>query len=283
MVGPGAVLILGVAVALGGSGCRREGRSPGGDRRRAAGITLTSPGAAPRRLLRYRFAAGERLRYRMKSRRKISRLPAPLEPVRLVLSVQTERARGSRALVRWRVERVISGSPRLLGLSLWMETSDRGEITRVSRLPPAPGGAPASGAKGAPLGQSLRQLLLAWPAEPVGVGATWTQVRDLILVPSMGGGIRARIEARYRVERVKGCGQGRCVSLSVRSDLRLSQRAGRVKILGTGSGVGRVLFDLSRGRLLESHTRATIRMSTSLAPGKVVQRLVLEQSMELTR
>ena len=54
-------------------------------------------------------------------------------------------------------------------------------------------------------------------------------------------------------------------------------------MLGKGEGSGRVIFDLERGRLLESHTQAAIGLSTSLAPNKVIQKITLKQSLQLTR
>ncbi len=265
---------LATAVVLLSSGC--------GDRKKRAAkkpapeVTVQGLGEAPRTRLRYRFRVGETLHYRMTSHRKISGLPGPSAPVKVRLSALTEQVQGRRARLRWRVEHVSSGSARLRGLSLYVQTTDRGEISTVGRSRPGPKSA-------VPLGQSVRQLFLAWPAEAVGPGARWTQVRKLLLAPSTKGGIRARVEARYKLERVVPCGQSTCAHLSVSTSVKLSHKAGRVKILGNGSGSGRVVFDLRRGRLLESHTRAEIGMSTSLKPGKIVQRLTLKQSMELTR
>jgi hypothetical protein len=210
----------------------------------------------------------------MTSRRRITGLPSD-GPVVIQLSVRTAWVRERRAQLRWRVEGVISGSPRLQGLELWVETSDRGEISTVTRGRPAP--------RQSSLRQTVSQLFLAWPAEAVGPGARWTQRRDLILAPSMQGGIRARMIARYRFERIAPCGQGRCAHLSLHTTVELSHKAGRVRIQGRGSGTGRVVFDLRRGRLFESHTRAEIGLSTSLAPEKVVQKISLKQSLELKR
>lgn len=239
-------------------------------------VTVQSVGEAPRMRLRYRFRAGETLAYRMTSLRRISGLPNPGGPVTITLSVTTDRVQDRRARLRWRVEQVHSGSSRLKGTELWVETSDLGEITTVSS------GRPSVQTPGQ-LHQSVRQLFSAWPGPAVGPGARWTQRRDLILAASIKGGFRARVVARYRFDRVAPCGQGRCAHLSVRTSLHLSHKAGKVKILGKGTGTGRVVFDLDRGRLLKSRIRAAIDLSTSLAPGKVVQRMTLEQSMELTR
>jgi hypothetical protein len=195
--------------------------------------------------------------------------------VAITLSVLTDRVRDRRARLRWRVERVSSGSGRLLGLDLWVETSDRGEISTVSR------GRPVQ--RSTHLGQSVRQLYLAWPAEAVGPGARWTQRRDLILAASSKGGFRAQVVARYSFDRVAPCGRGRCAHLSLHTTVALSHKAGKVKVEGKGTGTGRVVFDLERGHLLESHTRAEIGLSTSLAPGKVVQKISLVQSLELRR
>lgn len=244
-------------------------------RRPAAVVTVHSTGSAPRVALRYRFRVGETLTYRMTSKRRISGLPSPEKPVTIHLSAHTVRVRKHRARLRWRVERVVSGSTRLRGLALWVETSDRGEISAVRRGRPAP---PKSS-----LGQSVRQLFVAWPAVAVGPGARWTQRRDLILAPSTGDGFRTKVEARYRFERIAPCGQGRCAYLSVRTSLLLTHQAGRVRVQGKGSGVGRVVFDLRRGRLLGSHTRAEIGLSTSLDPSRVLQKLSLKQSLELIR
>lgn len=269
-----APLVCGLLLLGLGSGCKRK-RKKSAPARRA--LTVQSVGAAPRMRLRYRFGVGEKLTYRMTSRRNITGLPGS-GPVSLTLSVTTDRVRRRRARLRWRVEQVASGSPRLRGLELWVETSDRGEISTVSRGRPHPRPRTAE-----QLQQSVRQIYLAWPAKAVGPGARWTQRRDLILAASTKGGFRAKVVARYSFDRVAPCGQGRCVHLSLRTTLELSHKAGKVKVLGKGEGSGRVIFDLERGRLLESHTQAAIGLSTSLAPNKVIQKITLKQSLLLTR
>lgn len=254
-------------------GC--EGKKLISPKRPAAVMTLHSAGSEPRVALRYRFRAGETLTFRMTSRRRITGLPSPHGPVEILLSAYTDRVQKRRARLRWRVERVVSGSPRLLGLELWVETSDRGEISTVSRGRPAP--------QRSSLRQTVRQLFLAWPKAAVGPGARWTQRRDLILAPSTRGGVRAKVEARYHFDRIAPCGQGRCAHFSVRTSLLISHKAGRVLVQGKGTGTGQVVFDLRRRRLLESHTRAEIGLSTSLAPNRVIQKIFLKQSMELSR
>jgi hypothetical protein len=271
---PSQVVAVFVLVCAMGAGCQE--RVILALRVVPAVVTVHSIGDAPRTRLRYRFDVGETLTYRMKSHRRISGLSNPAAPVAITLSVHTERVRNRRARLRWRVESVSSGSGRLKGLELWVETSDRGEITRVRR------GQPASKEPGQ-LDQSMRQIFLAWPAQAVGPGAYWTQRRDLILAASTQGGFRTQVVALYRFERVAPCGQGRCAHFSVRTTVALSHKAGKVQVQGRGSGSGRVVFDLDRGRLLQSHTRAVIDMSTSLVPGKVVQKLTLVQSLELIR
>lgn len=268
---PRSIAVL-VVLSCGVLGCGKKKRI---SRKGPAVVTLHSAGAEPRVALRYRFKAGETLAYRMTSRRRITGLPSPDEPVTIHLSAFTDRVRKRRARLRWRVDRVLSGSPRLQGLALWVETSDRGEISTVSRGRPAP--------QKSSLRESVGQLFLAWPEAAVGPGARWTQRRDLILSPATGGGFRAKVEARYRFERIAPCGQGRCAHLSVRTTLLLTHKAGRVRVQGKGTGTGRVVFDLRRGRLLESHTRAEIGLSTSLAPNQVIQKIFLKQSMELRR
>jgi len=269
-----AVLGCGLLLIAAGLGCGPKKKSPAPVR--PAALTVQSVGAAPRRRLRYHFGVGEKLAYRMISRRKISGLLSATGPVSLLLSVRTERIRGRRALLRWRVEHVDSGAQRLRGRELWVDTSDRGEITTVSRGRPRP-------APPAQLHQSVRLLYLAWPNEAVGPGARWIQRRDLILAASTQGGFRAKVVARYSFDRVAPCGQGRCAHLSLRMALKLSHRAGKVKVKGEGTGTGRVVFDLQRGRLQESHIQAVIGLSTSIAPGKVLQKITLVQSMTLTR
>jgi len=270
----------GMALVALGTGCQRK-EIPRPDQRPNA-VTVQSVGAEPRLKLRYRYRAGESLTYRITSHREISGLPRPAGPVAVTLSVFTDRVRGRRARLRWRVERVASGSARLQGLDLWVETSDRGEISTVSRGRPRPRSRPRPKPSGQ-VQQSVRRLYLAWPAEAVGPGAWWIQRRDVILAPSTHGGFRARVAARYRFDRVAPCGRGRCAHLSMRLTMDLSHKAGLVKVRGKGRGSGRVVFDLERGRLLESHTRAVIGLSTSLMPNKVVQRLSLNQSMVMTR
>jgi hypothetical protein len=263
-------------------------------------VVVHSTGVEPRIRLRYRFQPAETLKYRMKSHRRISGLSNPAAPVIITLSVRTDRVWDRRALLRWRVESVTSGSGRLRGLELWVETSDRGEITRVRRGQPPGKGTEQSAPKGTrqPVGKgprqsagkglgqidrSMRQIFLAWPAQAVGPGAHWTQRRDLILAASTKGGLRTRVVARYRFERIAPCGHGRCAHFSVRITVALSHKAGKVRVQGNGTGTGRVVFDLDRGRVLESHTRAVVDLSTSLLPGKVVQKLILVQSLEMIR
>jgi len=282
-------LVLALAI---GSGCQK--RAMLFPKEGPVVVVVHSTGVAPRIRLRYRFEPAETLTYRMKSHRRISGLSNPAAPVNITLSVRTDRVWDRQALLRWRVESVTSGSGRLRGLELWVETSDRGELTRVRRgQPPGPGkGMGQSAAKGprpsagkgvGQIDRSMRQIFLAWPAQAVGPGAHWTQRRDLILAASTQGGLRTRVVARYRFERIAPCGQGRCAHFSVRTTVALSHKAGKVRVQGNGTGTGRVVFDLDRGRLLESHTRAVVDLSTSLLPGKVVQKLILVQSLELIR
>jgi hypothetical protein len=272
-----STLVCGLVLLVLGPGCKGQGQGKKKSAPARPGtLTVESVGAQPRMKLRYRVRPGEKLTYRMTSHRKISGLPGHSGPVSLTLSVSTDRVRGRRARLRWRVEQVASGSPRLRGLDLWVETSDRGEISTVSRGRPRPRTAQQ-------LQQSVRQIYLAWPAKAVGPGARWTQRRDLILAASTKGGFRAKVVARYSFDRVAPCGQGRCVHLSLRTTLELSHKAGKVNVLGKGEGSGRVIFDLERGRLLESHTQAAIGLSTSLAPNKVIQKITLKQSLLLTR
>jgi len=240
-------------------------------------VTVLSAGVAPRVRLRYHFRAGESLTYRMTSQRRISGVSSAATPVTTTLSVYTDRVVDKRARLRWRVEGVSGGSSRLRGTELWVETSDRGEITSVSQGRPVAKKGPGQ------LDQSMRQLFLSWPAQALGPGARWIQRRDLILAASSHGGFKTRVVAKYRFERIARCGQGRCAHFSVRTTVALSHKAGKVKIMGKGTGSGQVVFDLDRGRLLKSHTRAEIDLSTSLAPDKVVQKVTLIQSLELTR
>jgi len=271
-----STLVCGLVLLGLGSGCKRKKKRPAPAT--PGVLTVQSVGAKPRVRLRYRFRVGEKLAYRMTSHREISGLPGPSGPVSLRLSVSTDRVRDRRARLRWRVERVASGPQRLRGLDLWVETSDRGEISSVSRGRPRPRPRTAQ-----QLQQSVRQIYLAWPAEAVGPGARWTQRRDLILAASTDGGFRAQVVARYSFDRVAPCGQGQCAHLSLRTTLTLSHKAGKVKVLGKGEGSGGVVFDLKRGRLLESRTQAAIGLSTSLAPNKVIQKITLKQSLQLTR
>jgi hypothetical protein len=240
------------------------------------GMTVRSRGAEPRVKLRYRFRAGETLRYRMTSRRRITGLPDAPGPVVVALSVHTAQVRQQRARLRWRVERVVQGSPRLQGLSLWVETTSRGALSSVTRRQESPAVDPQ-------LGQSVRQLYVAWPAEALGPGARWTQRRDMILATSTRGGFRTRLVARFVFDRVAPCGQGRCAHVSLRTTVALSHRAGRVKIKGKGTGRGRVVFDLTRGQLVTSRTRAEIGLSTSLSGDDVVQKITLDQALEELR
>ncbi len=268
-----ALAIVVSLVAL--PGCRKRAKRSA--RAPRAVVTVQSVGVAPRVRLRYQFRAGESLTYRMTSQRRISGVPSATAPVTTTLSMYIDRVVNKRARLRWRVEGVSSGSSRLRGTQLWVETSDRGEITSVSQGRPTAKKGPEQ------LDQSMRQLFLSWPAQALGPGARWTQRRDLILAASSRGGFKTRVVARYRFERIARCGQGRCAHFSVRTTVALSHKAGKVKVMGKGAGSGQVVFDLDRGRLQKSHTRAQIDLSTSLAPDKVVQKITLIQSMELTR
>jgi hypothetical protein len=243
-------------------------------------VTVLERGGEPRHRLRYRYQRGETLRYRLTSRRRLTGVPGGERPVTAELSVHTARVDGRRARLRWQIERV-QGAP-LQRTPLWIETSDRGEISAV-RQRFRPGRARGGRASGKPVRQSVRQLYLAWPEPAVGPGARWEQRRDLILAASVQGGVRARVHASYTFDRVARCGQGRCAYLSVRTRLDARQRAGRVKVRGKGGGTGRVVFDLDKGRLMESSTRADLGLGTSLQPGETVQRLRLEQSLKLIR
>lgn len=239
---------------------------------------MLSQGTVPRVRLRYRYRPGETLRYRLSTRRVISGLPAAA-PVVVRLSVLTAKVQGRLARLRWQVEGVgdrVEGVGRTLrGVSLWLETSDRGEISRVSQ-------GRAEQRSGAQLKHSVQQLYLAWPEAKVGVGARWEQRRRVILVPRARGGFKAQVLARYSFDRLADCGRSRCAYLTVRTELRLDHRAGAVQVGGRGQGSGRVVFDLGTGRLLESRTTAEMSLFTSLHGG-VAQRLQLDQSLQLTR
>jgi hypothetical protein len=274
---PIRTLALGLTVALVSAlapACRKPTRR--GPPVPRVGMTVHARGAEPRVKLRYRFRAGETLRYRMTSRRRITGLPGAHGPVVVALSVHTAQVRSSRARQRWRVEQVVQGSPRLQGLALWVETTSRGALSSVTRRQDLPAVDPQ-------LGQSVKQLYVAWPAEALGPGARWTQRRDVILAASTRGGFRTRMVARFVFDRVAPCGQGQCAHVSLRTTVALSHRAGRVKIKGKGTGTGRVVFDLTRGQLVTSRTRAEIGLSTSLSGDDVVQKISLDQSLEETR
>jgi hypothetical protein len=163
----------------------------------AADVTLLDAGAAPRRVLRYTFTKGASeslsMRQQMGMAIEVNGMAMPSQPIpatlmTLKLDVADVTASGA-ADVRAEIVQVdvdtVGANPMLLaplraalapmqGVVVSYRVAPNGQVEQVSLSENAPVGTPVAQALG-----STEQLSVAFPAEPVGVGARWKAMRTV--------------------------------------------------------------------------------------------------------
>ncbi len=243
-----------------------------------AGLQVLDLGRPPRVRLRYRFRPGETLRYRLTTERRSLHLADPGTRLVTTLSRYVDRVRAPRAQVRWRLYPAASARSRR-GTTVWLQVDDRGRV-EATRFP----GVSAERAR--TLRTLLRNLHAPWPVPAVGVGARWSdrrRARVALGTGKPGSSVETTVESRYRLERVGPCGRTRCAYIGVHLSLWSEHSRAGLTVRGTGRGQGQIAFDLDRGILVRSHTRAELDLSAGPLRGRAQERYLMTQDMELMR
>lgn len=244
-----------------------------------SGDAQPAPAASAPVLLRHRYTAGEHHRYAVRS---TSTAPAPIG--RTVTSLRSDvetvsvRPDGA-AVLRNRITDVaLSGgfitpaigrqtAQGLEGMSVELTQDPRGVVLSRGEVT---GASPQMRPMVAGITQSMEQLGVQFPENPVRVGESWTQQRSTHVPLGPLGNLDMNVNTTYTlrsVRRVRGVRQADIgVVTTVTMDRPFVVRG--VSITGSGSGTGAMIFDLDAGltRSSNSHLTMTIRPGGGAGP-----------------
>jgi hypothetical protein len=250
----------------------------------AAGeVELVTPGAAPQRLLRHRFVAGQTVRVRMRVRTTAAislggreqtvaapRVVAETEigPTQVLAGgrmrytfriTRADLEQGGDAELRAHLQQVVRG---LVGLGGATEIDDRGTVASFDFQLPRSASQELQ-QQAAALRGLMGQLLPRFPREPVGVGARW-RIRDSVQLPQLS----LDIVTTYVLRRWQGD--------RIQVDVHIGRADGGTERLPEGvavsvEGSGRTVMrlgSLAMRQALES--RSEITSSTPEGPAHIV-------------
>ncbi len=239
----------------------------------AAPAAAQTPAAAPV-LLRYRYAAGEHHRYLVRS---TSTAPAPIG--RMVTSMHADMetrsvAPDGSAVIRSRftgVELTSAMIPAaaaqqirqgMEGMSVEVTQDARGVVTAHQ---PATGVSPQLRPIMDGLMQSMEQMGLWLPENPVRVGESWRQTRTLHLPLGALGALDLDVNVTYTLRALRGPATARRADIAMVTAITMAHPMviQGVTVEGSGNGTGTLTFDVNAGALHDTLAHVTMLIHTS--------------------
>jgi hypothetical protein len=252
-----------------------------------AGASAASSGATS--LLRLRFAAGQRLRYAIRSTQNAQGLASTTSQTLEIQTVRVEPDGSATQTARTTAFRMESGAlPPAQRASLEQAMSaavfeyrvdPRGRV--VSRAPVA-GLARSLAELGDQVWQTVEGSIPALPEGPIAAGASWSESRQVRF--ALGASrLAMQLNLTYTLREVRRTPQGPVAAIGVAVNATVTQGAGapNVTVSGVGRGDGTVAFLVDRG-VLQRATSSLQLDITITSRGTQRQSLRMSANSEMT-
>jgi hypothetical protein len=261
-----AALAVGVAMAsplaLAQSRARDAGAPPPA---RDAGASATAP-SGPAVALRFRYAAGTRARYAVRSNQTAQGLTSNINQT---LEVETQRVQpdgSAEQRARTLSFNMESGAlppqqrqalqQSMMGAVFQYRVDGRGRV--VSRQP-VQGLQGSLTELGDQVWQTVEGSLPVLPDAAVAVGATWNETKQVRF--ALGAArLAMRVDLTYTLREIRRVAQGQTAIIGVAMNLTVTQGVGapNVTVSGSGRATGEVQFSIDRGALVRSSSNLSL-------------------------